>query len=122
METKSKSRIQSFKNAIKGIVHAFKHEKNIWIQSICAVAVIVVGVVFKTSTMEWIAIVGCIGIVFACEIMNTAIENMVDFISPEYHKKAGRIKDLAAGAVLVVAIMSAVVAAIIFIPKLIILC
>jgi len=122
MEIKAKSRIQSFKYAIKGIIYAFKHEKNIWIQSVCAVAVIVAGFVFKISIIEWIAIVLCIGIVLTCEIMNTTIEVIVDFISPKYHQKAGLIKDLAAGAVLVVAIMSVLVAAIIFIPKLIIFC
>ena len=125
IETKTKltakSRIQSFRYAIKGIIHAFKHERNIWIQSICAVVAVGAGFVFKIHSIEWIAIVFCIGLVFACEIINTAIENIVDFISPEYHKKAGLIKDLAAGAVLIVAIMSAVVAAIIFIPKLILL-
>ena len=116
-----KNRIKSFKYAIKGIFHAFKYEKNIWIESVCAVAIIIAGFVFKINTIEWIAIVFCIGIVFACEIINTAIEAIVNFISPEYHKKAGLIKDLAAGAVLIVAIMSVVIAAIIFVPKLILL-
>ena len=126
METNTKftarNRMQSFKYAFKGIFHAFKHEKNIWIQSACAVTIIIVGIIFKISIMEWVAIVVCIGMVFACEIMNTAIEAIVDFISPEYHKKAGLIKDLAAGAVLVASIMSAIVAVIIFIPKLILFC
>ena len=88
MEIKAKSRIQSFKYAIKGIIYAFKHEKNIWIQSVCAVAVIVAGFIFKISIIEWIAIVLCIGIVLTCEIMNTTIEVIVDFISPKYHQKA----------------------------------
>ena len=124
MESKKftvKSRIRSFKYAINGIAHTFKHEKNIWIQSACAIAIIIVGFIFKINRIEWIAIVFCIGVVLACEIINTAIESIVDFISPEYHKKAGLIKDLAAGAVLIVSIMSVVVAAIIFIPKLILL-
>ena len=114
-----KSRINSFVYAINGIIHTFRQEKNILIQSIFAVASIIAGIIFKISPMEWIAIVLCIGMVFACEIINTAIETIVDFISPEHHKKAGLIKDLAAGAVLVMSIASAIVAAIIFIPKLI---
>lgn len=123
IETKTKftlkSRLQSFVYAIKGIVFAFKHERSIWLQSVGAIGTITAGFLFKISQIEWIAVVLCVGIVIACEIINTAIETIVDFISPEYHKKAGIIKDLAAGAVLTTAITSAVVAAIIFIPKII---
>ena len=121
IETKNKltikSRIQSFTYAIKGIICVFKNERNIWLQSICACIAIAAGFIFKISNIEWVIIILCIGIVFACETINTAIEAIVDFISPEYHKKAGLIKDLAAGAVLITAIMSAVIALIIFVPK-----
>lgn len=123
IETKNKftikSRVQSFTYAIKGIIHAFKHERSIWLQSICAVVTIIAGFVFNISRIEWLAVIVCIGIVFASETMNTAIETIVDFISPEYDKKAGLIKDLAAGAVLITAIMSAVVALVIFTPKIV---
>ena len=70
------------------------------------------------STTEWLLIGFCIGSVFMAEIMNTAIEFLVDLVSPGFHHKAGQVKDLAAGAVLVASMMSVVIGAVIFLPKL----
>lgn len=123
MDNKNKSalnkRIKSFGYAFKGIGLAFKFGWNIVIQLLCAIAVVIAGFIFNISVYEWLAVVFCIGLVIAFEIINTAIEKIVDFISPGYHKQAGIIKDLAAGAVLVTAILSVVIAGIIFVPKLI---
>jgi len=83
-------------------------------------ATVVVGAAFffEISLIEWIIIVICIGMVFISEIANTAIEYLVDFVSPEIHPVAGKIKDLSAGAVLIAAITSAITGLLIFGPKL----
>ena len=82
-----------------------------------AILAILFGFYFKISPIEWCIIVLCIGMVVAAEAMNTAIEYIVDMVSPEYHELAGKAKDVAAGAVLLIAISAALVAAIIFLPK-----
>ena len=67
--------------------------------------------------MEWCIILLVIGMVLAAELMNSAIEMLTDLASPAYSKKAGRLKDMAAGAVLITAITAVIVGLIIFIPK-----
>lgn len=107
----------SFGFAIQDIKQAFVSQQNIKIHSFVAFVVVIAGFVFDISNMEWIAIVGCIALVFAAEIFNTAIENIVDYISLERHPIAGKIKDLAAAAVFVCAMMSVIVGCLIFLPK-----
>ena len=65
--------------------------------------------VFKISEGEWIAVIFCIGFVFALELVNSSIENMADFVSKEYHDLIKKTKDLAAGAVLIGAIAAAII-------------
>ena len=72
----------------------------------------------QISRLEWITIVVVIGMVLAAEAVNSSIEALADLVSPEYNEAIKRTKDLAAGAVLLVAIAAAVVGCIIFIPKL----
>ena len=74
---------------------------------------------FRISNTEWLVVIICIGMVVASEIINSSIEELVNFISPERNQKAGLIKDLAAAAVLVTAVIAAVCGLIIFIPKLV---
>ena len=71
----------------------------------------------RINSVEWIFIIAAIGIVFTTEIINTTIEELVDLVSPERQKKAGVIKDLAAGAVMIAAIMALIIGCVIFIPK-----
>ena len=78
---------------------------------------IILGFVFEISNMEWIAIVIVTALVFSIEIINSAIEKLADFASPNYNDAIKKIKDLSAAAVLVSAIVSVVVAFIIFAPK-----
>ena len=77
------------------------------------------GFVFKISAGEWIAVIFCIGFVFALELINTSIENMADFVSQDYHNSIKKTKDLAAGAVLISAIAAVITGLIIFVPKII---
>ena len=86
-----------------------------------AICVFIAGVILKLSNAEWITITFAIGLVIAFEAINSAIENIADFISPEQNPQIKKIKDLSAAAVLVVAISSCAVGIIIFVPKLLIL-
>jgi len=87
------------------------------IHIVVAALVLIFGIVFKISIMEWIVCLLCIGLVFGAEMMNTAIENVVDLASPDLHPLAGKAKDIAAGAVLLCAIISVIIGLLIFEPK-----
>lgn len=121
-EPQNKSRRQgitnSFRVAISGIIEVVKEERNIKIHILATVLAIILGIVLKISTGEWCKITIVIGMVIAGELMNSAIETLVDVVMPNYDIRAKRIKDVSAGAVLVLAISALVVGVIIFIPKL----
>jgi len=110
-------RIKSFGYAFKGIFIAFKTQHNIWIHSLAIIVVLAAGFIFKLDVMEWGLVVLAIGLVLATEMINTAIEWLVDLVSPEYKEKAGLIKDVAAGAVLIAALISVIIGIIVFLPK-----
>lgn len=112
-----KKRIQSFVYACRGIKVVFLSETNMQIHIVIALLVLIFGFMFKISIAEWIVCLLCIGLVFGAEMMNTAIENVVDLASPDLHPMAGKAKDIAAGAVLLCAITSVVVGLLIFGPK-----
>ena len=112
-------RLRSFKYAIKGILKAFREGHNLWIQLAMAALVVALGFIFEISVTEWLAVVFAIGLVLSAEIMNTAIEGLVDFISPDFNRKAAFVKDVAAGAVLVAAVTAAIIGGIVFIPHII---
>lgn len=114
-----KKRAKSFVYAFAGIKELISKEHNAWIHSLATILVVVAGLVFSISKTEWIAVIICIGMVFTAEGFNTAIERLVDLVSPEYNKKAGIVKDIAAGAVLISAICAAIIGCMIFIPKII---
>lgn len=109
--------IKSFAYAIQGIKAVISTETNMKIHIFVAVFVIILGLIFRISTSEWLACIICIGLVFSAETMNTAIETLVDMVSPERKPQAGKIKDIAAGGVFLAAIVSVVVGIIIFLPK-----
>lgn len=96
----------------------FRTERNMRIHLTFTVLVIIFGWILRISITEWLLCLLCFGLVFTAEMVNTAIENVVDLVSPQQNKLAGKAKDIAAGAVLVSAIISACVGLIIFIPKL----
>jgi diacylglycerol kinase len=96
--------MRSFSYALNGIKNLLRTEHNAGIHIASAVLVIFLGFVFKISKYEWCLLVLAIGFVLAAEIINTAIECLTDIVSPEYSEKAGKVKDLAAGAVLIASI------------------
>jgi diacylglycerol kinase (ATP) len=109
--------INSFKYALQGFVQAFKSEKNMKIHMLIALLVILAGIILKISVIEWIICIVLIGIVMSAELFNTAIETTVDLAMPEKNEKAKIAKDVSASAVLILAISSAIIGLIIFIPK-----
>ena len=110
-------RLQSFVYAGRGIRQVFGTEANMKIHIVITFLVIIAGVAFSISLTEWMFILLCVGMVVGAEMMNTAIENVVDLASPGQHPLAGKAKDIAAGAVLVCAIISVIVGLLIFVPK-----
>lgn len=111
-----KKRINSFRYAFRGIGIAWK-EPHMKIHICIALLVILAGILLNLSNTEWMIISVVITLVIICEIINTAMEHLVDLISPELHPKAGAIKDLCAGAVLIAAICAVIIAIFVFIPK-----
>lgn len=117
---KNKKLINSFKCAIQGIKQAVKTERNVKIHITIMILVIIAGIVLKINTQEWIICIILFGLVISLELVNSAIEATVDIAMPEINEKAKVAKDVAAGAVLVSAIASAIIGLIIFIPKVIV--
>ncbi len=111
-----KKQLRSFGYAWKGIQSCVGKEQNLSFHLIAAMAVIIAGIVLGITRTEWMMVVMCIGTVIAAELFNTAIEKLVDLVSPERHPVAGQVKDIAAGAVLICAVAAAIIGLIIFIP------
>lgn len=105
----------AFSCAWNGFKYVVRSQRNMKIHLIAAVTVITLGFIFKINAISWTAIFLCIGCVIAAECFNTALESVVDLVSPKYHKLARCAKDCAAAGVLVFAGISVAVAAIIFI-------
>ncbi len=108
--------IKSFGYAFVGIVTATK-QQNMRIHLISAIVVIVAALLTGISTIEWIVLIIVMALVIGMEMVNTAIEAIVDLVTPHYHPLAKVAKDVAAGAVLIFAIASVIIGCIIFIPK-----
>ena len=110
-------RIQSFKYAFNGLSILLREEHNSRVHFSAAICVCIAGLVFKISGYEWVVIVLCISSVIAMEIINSAIENLCDFVTQEKNDQIMKIKDLAAAAVLITAMGAIIVGLIIFGPK-----
>ena len=111
--------IKSFKHAIDGLWLELKRETNLKIDIIIMIIIIVAGIILKITKIEWIICIILFSIVISGELFNTSIERIVDVIMPEKNDKAKAIKDISAGAVLILAIGSAIIGGLIFIPKII---
>ncbi len=111
------NRIKSFGFAIKGIGTLLKTQMNARIHLFAVVLVTMAGFLTRVSATEWCFLVFAFSSVIAAEAFNTAIEFVVDLVSPHYHPLAGKAKDVAAAAVLITAIGAAIIGSIIFLPK-----
>ncbi|EFU63148.1 MULTISPECIES: diacylglycerol kinase family protein [Streptococcus] len=115
---KNRDLVSSLEFSLTGILTAFKEERNMRKHAVTALVVILAGFVFQVSRIEWLFLLMSIFLVVAFEIINSAIENVVDLAS-HYHFSmlAKKAKDMAAGAVLVVSLLAAVIGALIFLPR-----
>ncbi len=109
----------SFRYAVNGIAYFFRTQMNARIHLVALLFVIILGFLLRVSLSEWLWLTVVSGLVFTAEAFNTSIEILVDLVSPEWNQKARKIKDVAAGAVLITAITALAVAFTIFLPKLI---
>ena len=116
-----KKLIRSFGYAFKGVAYATSSQLNFRIHLGATVLAILMGYLLKISVGEWQWIALCITLVLVTEIFNTMIETLVDLVSPGYNEKAGHIKDMSAGAVVIAAIFAVITGLIIFLPKLLLL-
>lgn len=114
---KSKNIIDSFKHAFDGLIYSFKSTKNLIIDTVIALLVIIAGFIFKVNLTEWAILLICMALVMSLEMVNTAVEEAVNLAMPNIHPIAKISKDVSAGAVLFSAIISAVIGLLIFIPK-----
>lgn len=105
---------KNFRYAWKGLRQAISEERNLQVQLVAALVVIVAGFYFSVTAGEWCILILCIGMVLGFELLNTALENLVDLVQPERHPLAGKVKDIAAASVLIVSITSLIISLIIF--------
>ena len=108
----------SFTYPIKGLRYAYRNEQNLVVDVGMAILVVIAGFIFKVSVTEWALLALTIGLVISCELINTAIEAVVDLVTEEYHPLAKVAKDTSAAAVFIFAIVAVIVGIIIFGPKL----
>ncbi len=114
-----KARIESFVYAFAGLKRFFLTEHNVWIHSVAALLAIILSFLLKISALEWVGVLFAIGLVLCAEAFNTCIEKMMDKLWPQQDETVKYVKDLAAGAVLIAAIVAAIIGIIIFLPKII---
>ena len=107
---KKKSNFLGFEFAFRGILIFFAKERNAKIHLLASTIVISAGIYFQIDTTEWLWISLAIVLVFISEMINSAIELLCDLVMPEQNDKAGKLKDIAAGAVLIASIFSLIVA------------
>lgn len=110
---------KGFVYSFKGLSYAFRTQLNFRVHCVATVLVVLLGLYFKLDSYEWLWITTAIAIVVILELVNTAIEVLVDLVSPEQNTKAGAIKDIASAAVLIGGLMALIIGVIIFVPKLV---
>ena len=108
---------KSFFHAIDGIIYAFKYEHNMIIILMATIVVILIGIMLKISVTEWLICTLIIGMIIATELINSAIEAVVDLETTKTHPLAKIAKDTASSATLILVIVSVIIGCVIFIPK-----
>ncbi|WP_075343235.1 diacylglycerol kinase family protein [Tenacibaculum agarivorans] len=112
-----KRRLKGINYALKGIFILATTEDSIKAQLFIGLFAVILGIIFNISATEWMIQLTVSGLVLVAEALNTAVEKVADFIHPEFHNKIGTIKDVAAGAAGMAAIISIIIGCIIYIPK-----
>lgn len=106
--------IYSFRHAGRGLVWALSSQANLRVHLVAGMVVLVAALVFRFSAIEFALLFVCISLVVAAELVNTALEVLIDYAWPERHPMVGRAKDVTAAAVLLAAIGTAVVGILLF--------
>lgn len=113
-----KKQLRSFGYAWKGIRCCVGKEQNLSFHLIATALAVIAGFLLDITRTDWTIVILCIGLVITAELFNTAIEKLVDLVSPQRQPMAGQVKDIAAGAVLVCAATAAIIGLLVFIPYL----
>ena len=113
--------LSSFRFAFTGIIRGFIMEKNLRIQVCMGFLMIFFAIYFHVSNTEWAILIICCGLVLCLEMINTAIEKLCDVVQLDIHPGIKKVKDIAAGAVMMAAIGSLAIGLIIFLPKIIVI-
>ena len=112
-----RKRVKSVGFAVKGAYLLLKNEASIQVQAVIAVLVTIAGFYFDLTPSEWMMQIFAIGLVMSLEGINTAAEEIANFMHPDFHSKIGYIKDVAAGAVFFAAITAVIIGCLIYFPK-----
>ncbi len=112
------ARARSFIYAGRGVAYLVRTQHNAWIHLVAATTVIAAAAWCHLDRWEWVWLILAIALVLAAEAMNSAIEALADAVSPEFNEGVGRAKDVAAAAVLILAVAAALIGALVFLPHL----
>ncbi|KAF1305545.1 diacylglycerol kinase family protein [Enterococcus saccharolyticus] len=117
---KNKRFVNSVEFALTGIRTVYRDERNMRSHTIVGILVVIAGFIFRLNRFEWLWILLSVFLVIIMEIINTAFENVVDMVTNKhFHPLGKKIKDMAAGAVLITSLFAMLIGAIIFLPKII---
>lgn len=111
-----RKRIAAFSYSFKGLAELLTNHPHIHVHAMASVVVVGLGWWLEVDRMEWAVLALCIGCVWTAEAFNSSIELLTDLVSPDYHPLAGKVKDVASAAVLLICIAAAIVGALIFVP------
>ena len=109
---------KSFGFAIKGIIIFFRSQQNARVQLLVSIVVLTMSWLLQLDFMEWCIVILCIGAVLGAEAFNTAIEHLCDTLHPGHSEGIGKVKDISAGAVLLISVIAVITGLIIFVPRL----
>ncbi|MHB8855408.1 MAG: diacylglycerol kinase family protein [Bellilinea sp.] len=119
MRNFTRGRLFSFKYAFSGLRYVILSQRNAWIHATITLLVVILAVLLKLNLQDWGVLLLAIGLVWTAEIFNTALEALVDLVSPQPHPLAKIVKDTSAAAVLVSAMISILIGLLILLPPLI---
>ena len=112
------SHVQSFRSALRGIIHGLKSQRHLRFHACAAILVVILGFTVGINRIEWDLTASAIAAVSVAELLNSSVEQIANAVSTEWNETIRNAKDLAAGAVLLAAIYAVVVGATVFLPRL----
>ncbi len=112
--------LKSFKNSIDGLLNAYKNEQSLYLHAGASIIVIILGIILKISFSDWAIILISLIVVLAIELINTAIEAIVDLITTDYHILAKIAKDSGSAATFVTSVVAGIICAFILVPKILV--